>query len=594
MASKMSQNNNISAPGDIDMVESLKQVRYTTDLFFKNQFKESRAYLEKTADSNFIHSASLTAIKSCYAFFTMEADLMEEAMQSIAKTDKLLSTVRKPGSISGAISGWFRKTDYNHYTDAEALAEGLHGFMRCFYMLIVVISDQSMMSILKAARSSMELNSTLKNQFKESLAYMEPTADSNFMHSTGVTTIKTSYAFFTMEKDLMEEAMQSIAKTDKLLSAVRKPSSISGAISGLFRKTDYNQYTDAEALAEWLHVSMRLYSVLMTVLSDQSMLSVLKSARNSMELNSALKLCHEIMEKKTNWEHDIYKINFNFAILLNWGLRNLLLSYLPARVIKLMTFFGIPGINRLEAVAALKRAMSDDLKSAAIYKLGPFGVCFASYYFEQMLGVGDLDYKWLTALTDEGLREYPDGSLDLYFTAKTHQLRGHTDRAIELFNRSIEVQNDFPAIHNVCRWDLLWCYAVKSEWSPAENIDMVESLEQIKNATEFFFRNQFKESRAYLEPTADSNFIHSAGVTTIKFCYAFFTMEKDLIEDALQSIAKTDKLLSSVRKPSSISGAISGLFRKTDHNQYTDVSKSKKIFPPFTMCAGGTCCGAMR
>lgn len=79
----------------------------------------------------------------------------------------------------------------------------------------------------------------------------------------------------------------------------------------------------------------------------------------------------------------------------------------------------------------------------------------------------------MKALTEHGLKVLPDSAFDLYFAGRARQLAGDNDEAIALFDKSIAVQNQFPAIHAVAKWDQLWCYAMNCEWSKAADIASV-------------------------------------------------------------------------------------------------------------------------
>ena len=78
--------------------------------------------------------------------------------------------------------------------------------------------------------------------------------------------------------------------------------------------------------------------------------------------------------------------------------------------------------------------------------------------------------KWIKQLTDWNMDRFPDGAFDLFFAGRYHQLRGDNSKAIEHFERSISVQNEFVQLHNVAKWDLLWCYAMNCQWRRAADV----------------------------------------------------------------------------------------------------------------------------
>ena len=68
------------------------------------------------------------------------------------------------------------------------------------------------------------------------------------------------------------------------------------------------------------------------------------------------------------------------------------------------------------------------------------------------------------------MRKYPEGAFDLFFAAKFEQMNGHTSKAIQLFEQSISVQNEFIQLQHVAKWDLIWCYAMDQNWRRAAEL----------------------------------------------------------------------------------------------------------------------------
>ncbi|KAI1296618.1 Tetratricopeptide repeat protein 39B [Halotydeus destructor] len=419
---------------------------------------------------------------------------------------------------------------------------------------------------LKLATDGMHL--FFRNQFQDAKALYEINCGHDPYSATGLAMLHVAHAFFTMEKPLIEEALEAVNNTLKIVDPLRKPGSISGAISKWFTKTNYNDYTDVEAHAELLSLEMNFLYTVLSFMSEQSFTSLFKAARSSMSAHSSAKLCYQLMTQKTNWESDMIKRNFDVGSLVCWGMMNLLFSHLPARVVKIISLVGLPG-NRDEGLECMKKATDDDMVSTMRHKMASFYVCMYSFYLEQMLGVGQLDIEWIKKLTDDGLRHFPDGAFDLYWAAKTYQLRGHCDKAIDLYQKSIDSQQEFKPIHSACRWDMLWCHAVQFDWQSAADLAN-SSLEEVNEAMHLFFANHFNEAASRLEPKSHHDIYHSAGLTMIKGAHACFTMEKPLLKDALISIRKCAQLCETYRKPASITGAISGWFTKTDYNEYSD------------------------
>lgn len=80
-------------------------------------------------------------------------------------------------------------------------------------------------------------------------------------------------------------------------------------------------------------------------------------------------------------------------------------------------------------------------------------------YMEQYYGLGKGDMQWSRELITELHGQFPNGVLVLAFLGRLKQLRGETISAIESFDSAISVPIEWKQVHNICYWELIWCYA---------------------------------------------------------------------------------------------------------------------------------------
>ena len=85
-------------------------------------------------------------------------------------------------------------------------------------------------------------------------------------------------------------------------------------------------------------------------------------------------------------------------------------------------------------------------------------------------GLGDADMSWMSSIIDQNKVLFPNGVFDLFFEARFEQLKGFNDRAIQLFEKSINGQNEYIQIHYATKWDLLWCCAMNQDWRRAADL----------------------------------------------------------------------------------------------------------------------------
>lgn len=108
----------------MSMEESIHVIEKVVDKFFRNEFLEAEKLLldhpERWEQPYFY--VCLTYIKALFAIFTMEKDIVEEALTRAKATLDMCDKKRKPSKISS----WFFKPDYNEYTDEEAHIEAVN------------------------------------------------------------------------------------------------------------------------------------------------------------------------------------------------------------------------------------------------------------------------------------------------------------------------------------------------------------------------------------------------------------------------------------------------------------------------------------
>ena len=171
------------------------------------------------------------------------------------------------------------------------------------------------------------------------------------------------------------------------------------------------------------------------------------------------------MNEKTNWKSDTLKENYICGTKLGWGFVNVFISHLPPRVMKLLAFAGF-SCDRPTGLIHL-HDITENYRPFYRYKITSFLVCLYSFYVEQFFGVGSCDLLWVKNITESALEEYPNGAFDLFWSARTDQLKGRAVEAIEKFQKCIAVQDEFIAMHNVCYWDMCWAHAIILDWKSA-------------------------------------------------------------------------------------------------------------------------------
>jgi tetratricopeptide (TPR) repeat protein len=287
-----------------------------------------------------------------------------------------------------------------------------------------------------------------------------PDFDDNLYLKLALCYKKGILAIFSLEKEVVDEALESINNVYHQLSKERKGATLSSWILGPY----VNDYTDEQVHAEVVYAEVSLAYCLLTFASDPTFFSVIRVALRIKRIHSIYKLVGEILKEKTNWKSEKMRVACDDAHKLGWGFYNILLSHMPERILRILAFVGFDcnrdlGFRMTRCVTQAKRTYR--------HKLVSFGICWYSFIIEQYFGGGTTDKGWVELLTRERLQDNPHGVFELYFRGRMKQLQGNHIESIAMFQKCINVQNKIKTIHTMCTWDLLWSHAILCDWKKA-------------------------------------------------------------------------------------------------------------------------------
>ncbi|RWS04100.1 tetratricopeptide repeat protein 39B-like protein [Dinothrombium tinctorium] len=306
-----------------------------------------------------------------------------------------------------------------------------------------------------------------KNKFDEAFAFAEHHIEDSLYHCHDKGFLSCVYALLTLEKAEMDKAKAAIEKTLQFCERKRRPNSLLENLSNLIWQTDFDKYTDYEIHAELIYAESQAMMALLTFFGDQSFISLIKGAFRVRASNQALKFCYEALKNKSNWDSDENRLQFESGVCNGVGLFNLYLSIVPDRILRLLQMAGFSGDYK-HAIALLKR--STELKSGARFRVTALCVKAFQLYVTQIGGFCDYDIKWTQELIDELQSKFPNAIFVLFFSAKFNLMKGNLEKAIEEFLECMSLQESWKQIHNICRWDLVWAYAIKQDWKNAAEI----------------------------------------------------------------------------------------------------------------------------
>lgn len=285
----------------------------------------------------------------------------------------------------------------------------------------------------------------------------------------------------TIERENLKTATESIQKTLQVCHANRRKSAFSESITKRLGKNKiavFKQYTEEQAHAELCFAEGLLQFAFLNLLKDDNFTSLLRSSLKIRQCYKCYRVCWGIL-KHREWADGISKSAFESGVRLGVGAFNMMISLLPERVLKLLEFVGFSGdrhfgLSQLRLGAAMVESLRAPLCSLLLlvydlYATQMLGDTVASVAFEkpeQIYEAKELLNYWQQI--------YPKSAIFQLLQGRYNAITGDIQQAIEIFKQSIELPLDWAQYRHMCYWELLWCYALRSDWISA--VEFVEKL----------------------------------------------------------------------------------------------------------------------
>ncbi|KAJ9575327.1 hypothetical protein L9F63_025722, partial [Diploptera punctata] len=228
-------------------------------------------------------------------------------------------------------------------------------------------------------------------------------------------------------------------------------------------KTIQNCVINKEIHAELCYAEALLLKSMLTFVEDETLVSFIKAGLKIRSCFNSYKECSNILHQR-NWGDESHKVHFESGVRMGIGAFNLMISLLPARVIKLLEFIGFSGskgvgLQELETGYRLHHSIRQVLCVMTLLGYHLIVVYVLSHTD------GDLDF------CDEILRSqlqlYPQGVWFLFFKGRLEFMKGNIDESISWYIKSWRSQSMWPQFHHLCFWELVWTNSVKGEWREA-------------------------------------------------------------------------------------------------------------------------------
>ncbi|XP_043237596.1 tetratricopeptide repeat protein 39B-like isoform X9 [Amphibalanus amphitrite] len=245
------------------------------------------------------------------------------------------------------------------------------------------------------------------NQFDEAREIMRPWRDSSMYHAMGYGTMLYLQAIMTFDPRDIEVAVDVLRSSVEVCNRFRRKSTLGETVSKIVKKPDYGLYTEEEAHAELCYAKCLLLRAVLNFVEDETLISLVKGGLKVKTCYTCYRDCWQML-KHRDWTGSKTKQHFEGGVRLGVGTFNLMISQLPAKILKLLEFVGFTGN-----------------------------------------------------------KTYPNGAFFLFFAGRLELVRGHFERSAQLYRESWQSQRCWTQFHHVCFWELFWNNVFLSQWEEA-------------------------------------------------------------------------------------------------------------------------------
>lgn len=299
----------------------------------------------------------------------------------------------------------------------------------------------------------------LNNKFDDARNLLKPWAHCSMYHSVGNSVFAFLEAILTFEQHQIVNAAEELKTCLEVCNHQRRKNTVKESIGKKFKKINYDHYTDLEAHAELCSAEAMLIKAMLTFIEDETLTSLIKGGIKIRGCFNSYKECANILAQR-NWTSKNSQMHFESGVRMGMGTFNLMISLLPACVIKVLEFIGFSG-NKKNGIDDLVTGYNLPGLRQVLCALTLLGyhliVCYVLSHQE-----GDL--KFCDEVLNKQLAQYPEGVWFLFFKGRLEFMKGNLNEAQYWYKKSWKSQNVWPQFHHLNFWELLWVNCLKLDW----------------------------------------------------------------------------------------------------------------------------------
>lgn len=169
--------------------------------------------------------------------------------------------------------------------------------------------------------------------------------------------------------------------------------------------------------------------------------------------------------------------DFVSGVYLGVGCFSLILSMLPASVIKVAEFIGFTsdrahGLHVLELVGGWRDSDTHDDEEHSGLRRPLCDMVLVVYHviLSKMIPLSGVDIPFAETILNDCLKRYPRGVFFLYFNGRLMASKKLIKEAIDQYQLAIDTQKDWKQLQHMCFWELGIIYNMEQKWQQAYDV----------------------------------------------------------------------------------------------------------------------------
>jgi tetratricopeptide (TPR) repeat protein len=228
---------------------------------------------------------------------------------------------------------------------------------------------------------------------------------------------------------------------------------------------------------ELVYAEAYLLKALLSIIYDESVMSFLRESLNIRSSYSTYMILESFVDSVHEGNNGVeLDEHFTSGVALGVGCFSIILSMLPAQVIKVAEFIGFSS-DRVHGLEVL--ANEGGWKGKQLVTKGSLGIrsemcdmVLIVYHIilSKLIPLSDVNVPLAEKILNACLTKYPRGVFFLYFNGRLMVSKRLLTKAEEQYQLAIDTQKDWKQLQHMCFWELGLIYIMQQDWQKAFDI----------------------------------------------------------------------------------------------------------------------------